>query len=199
MQDAYIMKSTANPLPTNRLQLMKILKNRVQPVAHTKRFLFISSVVLLPLFAVGCGAFGASVGDTDLLISQKGNLAWPVVGDVIEPFGEKVNPLYGTRVYNPGILISSPPSSEVKAVFDGEVMAVYTMPEFGRVVTISHGKYTSLYSNLSLLYVERGMNVSEGQLIGTSGTESEPKGQSVFFAIFDDGAETDPESWLVSR
>lgn len=128
--------------------------------------------------------------------ANKGALQWPAQGAIIESFGTIINPVYSTQSYNPGILISTTPSAAVSSVFQGEVNAVYTMPEFGRVITISHGEYTSLYGNLSIMYGEAGAKVEAGQLIGRSGTEAEPKGNAVFFAIFQNGSEVNPTTWL---
>ena len=128
--------------------------------------------------------------------ANKGSLPWPAEGAVIEAFGTIINPVYSTQSYNPGILISTTPSAAVSAVFAGEVNAVYTMPEFGRVITISHGEYTSLYGNLSIMYAAAGARVESGQLIGRSGTDNEPKGNAVFFAIFQNGSEVNPTTWL---
>lgn len=141
---------------------------------------------------------GSSINDSSSFYAQRGHLQWPAQGEITESFGKKINPVYSTESYNPGILISTASSTEVKSVYDGEVTAVYTMPEFGRVVTISHGEYTSLYGNLSSLHVEKGMKVAVGQVIGVSGTADEPKGEALFFAIFHEGAEADPEPWLAS-
>lgn len=132
-------------------------------------------------------------------MSNQGRLPWPAQGAVIEPFGEIVNPVYGTVTPNPGILISTKSSAEVNAVFDGEVIDIYPMPEFGRVITISHGEFTSLYGNLSLVYVEPGTEVRSGQLIGRAGTDAEPKGNAVFFGIFRNNLELDPQDWLMRR
>ncbi len=132
-------------------------------------------------------------------MANKGRLPWPAQGAVIEPFGEVVNPVYGTVTLNPGILISTTSSAEVNAVFEGEVIDIYPMPEFGRVITISHGEFTSLYGNLSLLYVTSGTKVRAGQLLGRSGTDAEPKGNAVFFGIFRNNAEVDPQQWLSRR
>ena len=128
--------------------------------------------------------------------ANKGTLQWPAEGAIIEAFGTIINPVYSTQSYNPGILISTTPSAAVSAIFQGEVNAVYTMPEFGRVITISHGEYTSLYGNLSIMYAADGATVEPGQLIGRSGTEAEPKGNAVFFAIFHNGSEVNPTTWL---
>ena len=70
------------------------------------------------------------------------------------------------------------------------------MPEFGQVIAISHGDYTSVYGNLSSWYVSEGTRVSAGEIIGVAGTKNEPRGEAVFFALFEDNVEVDPELWL---
>ena len=131
--------------------------------------------------------------------ANKGLLIWPAEGAIIEPFGTVINPVYSTETYNPGVVISTTESATVSSIFEGEVNAVYTMPDFGRVITVSHGDYTSLYGNLSLIYVDAGTQIQAGQLIGRSGTADEPKGNALFFAIFENGAEVNPLSWLRRR
>ena len=42
-------------------------------------------------------------------------------------------------------------------------------------------------------------NMEVGQLIGRSGTDAEPRGEAVFFAVFEDGTPRDPVGWLRPR
>lgn len=132
-------------------------------------------------------------------LASKGSMAWPAQGAVIEPFGEVVNPVYGTVTLNPWILISTGASAEVLSVFEGEVVDIYPMPEFGTVITVSHGDFTSLYGNMSIVYVTSGTEVRAGQLIGRAGTDAQPKGNAVLFGIFRNDVEVDPEEWLKRR
>ncbi|ARA95017.1 MAG: peptidase M23 [Bacteroidetes bacterium] len=128
---------------------------------------------------------------------NKGRLPWPSDGVVTEPFGDLVNPVYGTRTPNPGILIATRPNAQVRAVFDGQVVQVSVIPDFGTYVAIEHGEYLTVYSNFSLLYVTEGDRVRAGQIIGLAGTDNEPRGSGIFFALFqsDQGA-VDPRPWL---
>ena len=127
---------------------------------------------------------------------HRGKLPWPTEGVVQEPFGDLVNPVHNTVTSNPGVLIAASPSAEVRAIFEGEVTDVDVMPGYGTFLTISHGTHQSVYSNVSLLYVGRGDRVSTGQALGRSGTETEPKGASLFFALFEGGKAIDPLPWL---
>lgn len=137
--------------------------------------------------------------ETNTFHAQKGRLLWPVAGTIQEPFGEVINPDHGTRTNNLHVLIASEASSEVKAVSSGRVSTIDVMPEYGRFMLIEHGNYVTFYGNLSLFYASPGDTIKPGQIIGRSGTDAEPKGQTIFFGIFDNGKAVDPETWLKSQ
>lgn len=127
---------------------------------------------------------------------NRGRLPWPSRGVVSESFGNVVNPTYGTTTPNPGIVIETPASAEVRSVFEGQVIDVSILPEFGTYVVIEHGAYKSVYSNFSMTYVTEGDRVTAGQVVGRAGTDAEPKGKAVFFGLFKDGSPIDPRPWL---
>lgn len=133
---------------------------------------------------------------TGSFTDNRGRLPWPSRGVVREPFGDIVNPVYGTSTPNPGILIDTQPQAEVRSVFDGRVVDVDVMPDFGTIIVIQHGEYRTVYSNFSALYVNAGDFVTAGQMIGRAGTDNEPRGRSLFFAIFQNGQAIDPQPWL---
>ena len=71
---------------------------------------------------------------------------------------------------NPGITICTPqPGNNVKSVFDGEVVSVFNIGDT-KSVMIRHGKYFTVYSNLSSVSVSKGANVKTGQSIGKVGS-----------------------------
>ena len=132
-------------------------------------------------------------------MSNKGQLPWPTNGVVVEPYGEVVNPVHGTTTPNPGVLIATKPQTEVRSVFDGTVLSVSVIPEFGTYIAIGHGEYQSVYSNFSMIYVTEGTAVTAGQVIGRAGTDAEPKQAGIFFGLFKDGAPFNPMPWLRAR
>ena len=129
---------------------------------------------------------------------RKGSLPWPVnEGTISEQFGDRENPLYGTRIYNPGIQISTSPRNDVKAVHDGYVFAVRPMPGYGNTVFVNHGRFNTVYGNLSEVNVNRNTFLQEGDTIGKSGDENTLNGQVVFFMISEGSADHfDPEEWM---
>lgn len=132
-------------------------------------------------------------------LQNRGRLPWPTSGVVREPFGDIINPVYGTRTPNPGVIIETQASAEVRAIFDGQVIDVSLLPEYGTYVVVEHGEYKTVYSNFSMTYVAEGDRVRAGQVIGRAGTDAEPKGTAVFFALFKEGTPLDPLPWLSPR
>ncbi len=132
-------------------------------------------------------------------MNNKGRLPWPASGVVVDPYGGVVNPVHGTTTHNPCLLIATKPQAEIRSVFDGSVLSVSVIPEFGTYIAISHGEYQSVYSNFSMVYVAEGTAVTAGQVIGRAGTEAEPKQAGIFFGLFKDGVPFNPMPWLRSR
>ncbi|MDG5766783.1 peptidoglycan DD-metalloendopeptidase family protein [Balneolales bacterium ANBcel1] len=131
---------------------------------------------------------------------QKGRLPWPVASGVVSArFGNRVNPVYGTSINNPGIEILTDARSEVRSVHDGYVFAVQPIPGFGNCIFVKHGRYITVYGNLTEILVERNAFVEEGDVIGASGDENSLKGPSLFFMIREQSTNLDPETWFSSR
>ncbi len=130
----------------------------------------------------------------------KGDLPWPVNSGVVSArFGNRVNPVYGTRIDNPGIEILAEPRSEVSAVHDGYVFAVQPIPGFGNCIFVKHGRYITVYGNMTDITVGQNRFVQKGEVIGRSGDEDSLRGTSLFFMIRDHNTNLDPEVWISSR
>jgi septal ring factor EnvC (AmiA/AmiB activator) len=132
---------------------------------------------------------------------NKGDLPWPATGAITEGFGDRVDPVHGTTTFHPGILIATNPEEQVRAVFRGTVSGIDFVPGYGTYLVVRHGEYLSVYSNFSSLYVQQGDTVEAGQVLGLAGTDEEPRGAGVFFAVFDRSKSTsvDPMAWLSAR
>ena len=132
--------------------------------------------------------------------SLKGDLPWPVNSGVVSAkFGNRINPVYGTRIDNPGIEIVTEPRSEVQAVHEGYVFAVQPIPGFGNCIFVKHGRYITVYGNMSDVSVSRNSFVEKGEVIGRSGDDDSLNGNSLFFMIREQNTNLDPEIWISSR
>jgi septal ring factor EnvC (AmiA/AmiB activator) len=110
---------------------------------------------------------GAAIGRS--FETNRGRLPWPVDnGSVTERFGRNYHPtLSGVEWNNNGIDITCNRGSKVRAVFEGEVTTVFSVPGAGKVVIIKHGAYRTVYGNLAETFVSVGSKVSTKQAIGT--------------------------------
>ncbi|MDC1370701.1 peptidoglycan DD-metalloendopeptidase family protein [Flavobacteriales bacterium] len=111
---------------------------------------------------------------------NRGKLPWPVSrGTITKRYGKQRHSEISTAyIQNNGIDISTLKGSNVRAVFEGKVTSVFTIPGSGQTVIISHGAYRTVYSNLKSVKVEVGQSVKTKQEIGVllpdpSGTISE--------------------------
>jgi septal ring factor EnvC (AmiA/AmiB activator) len=95
---------------------------------------------------------------------------------------------------NPGVSIGTAIGGSVKAIFDGEVTRVNPMDD-KQVVFIKHGKYFTVYSNLSSANVQRGQTVKTGQVVGRAGANDDAQGE-VDLIIMKESNNVNPEQWL---
>ena len=126
---------------------------------------------------------------------NRGRLPWPVDnGFVSIPFGS--SKVGGLSMDNPGITISTPSSGgTVKAVFDGEVSSVSNLGD-GMMVMVRHGKYFSVYSNLSSSNVSKGSQIKTGQPIGRAGVADDGSGGQIDFLLMVESRNVNPEPWF---
>lgn len=130
----------------------------------------------------------------------KGKLPWPVESGVVSAkFGTIVHPVYKTKTTNYGIEIATEPKADVYAIHDGTVLVIVPIAGYGDVVIVNHGKYNSVYGNLSEVLVRKDMFIRAGDLIGKAGDENSPKGTAVFLMIKNDKENLNPEQWIVKK
>lgn len=133
--------------------------------------------------------------------SNKNKLPWPVLEGVITgKFGEHPHPaLKGIRINNNGIDITTSKDAGVRAVFDGEVTGIATMPGFGKVVVIRHGEYLSVYGNLREVNVKMGDKITTKQTIGVVDTDDTKSKTEVHLEIWKGTSVLNPELWLFKK
>jgi septal ring factor EnvC (AmiA/AmiB activator) len=128
--------------------------------------------------------------------NNRAKLPWPVdQGYVCEHYGPfKIEKIQGV---NPGITICTPqPGANVKAVFDGEVVSVFNIDDT-KSVMIRHGKYFTVYSNLTSVSVSKGSDVRTNQSIGkVAADEDDGAGGKLEFLLMQENKNLNPELWL---
>lgn len=94
-----------------------------------------------------------------------------------------------------GIFITGVPNSDVVASMEGVVKKIGYMRGYGRYVAISHeGRYVTVYSNLSGIFVKEGSRVSKGRVIGCLSSD-----RTLHFQIGHAGKPENPLKYLPAR
>jgi len=146
--------------------------------------------------------FESTTEETNVSINfenNRGRLPWPAdQGFVSTHFGRYQVP--GTKLWGdmPGIEISLPLGSNIKAVADGVVSAIFDLGS-GQTVVIRHGKYFTTYNNLSSAAVSKGQEIKAGKVLGKAAMGTNGDGQIIFMVTNDKNVNLDPKSWLKSR
>jgi septal ring factor EnvC (AmiA/AmiB activator) len=130
--------------------------------------------------------------------SNKGKLPWPVAKGVITiGFGEQEHPtIKGFMINNNGVEISAAKGQQARAVFEGIVTGVTTVPGIGKIVIIRHGDYLSVYSNLDEVLVKSGDKITLKQNIGTIAFNDDENRNVINFQIWKGQKILNPEDWL---
>lgn len=124
---------------------------------------------------------------------NKGSLPWPADGFILSHMGRNELP-GGIQYDNPGVSLGTAVGASVKAVFDGEVTLVNSMDD-KQIVYIKHGKYFTVYSNLSSANVQKGQTVRTGQVVGRAGANDDGQGE-VDLILMKENNNVNPEQWL---
>jgi len=133
--------------------------------------------------------------------ANKGRLIWPVErGRVTRPYGESRHPtLPNIKIKNSGIDIETTENAAVRAVFEGEVLAIQNVKGGGLAVSIRHGNYITVYYNIKNLKVEKGDPIFYKQQIGEVGKNAFTGKSIMKFRIQKNLTKLNPTTWILKR
>ena len=119
----------------------------------------------------------------------RGVLRWPTRGGISQRFGENGHT---------GIDIMGNPGDPVLSALGGTVtVAGRSEVGYGWRIEIDHGGWlSSLYGHLSVILVQVGDRVAQGQRIGAVGTTGVSTGPHLHFEVRQRGVATDPVGFL---
>jgi murein DD-endopeptidase MepM/ murein hydrolase activator NlpD len=125
-------------------------------------------------------------------------LPWPVDRGVIsESFGTHPHPvLKGITTNNNGINISAPAGASVKAIYDGEVTGVISIPGANMAVILKHGEYLTVYSNLASVSVSKGQKIHTGQVVGVADKDDSGNKSEAHLEIWKGKTKLNPAAWI---
>jgi len=181
--------------------LKKDVKKRKQVIGRLDRM--IAEVIRLEMEKSknASGDFELTPDGIKLSTNFQGNqkrLSWPVArGFVSSKFGLQSHPvLKGVKIENPGVDIQTQKNEVVRAVFEGEVSKIASIPGMnGIVIIIQHGEYRTVYANLRKSLVKMGDRVKAKDPIGEVFTDTDGVSE-VQFQVWRNFNKLDPLAWL---
>jgi murein hydrolase activator len=131
---------------------------------------------------------------------NRGGLPWPVEKGYISMHYGKVD-IGGVAYNNQSITFETQqPGGTVKSIFNGEVSGVSEEDDGTKTLFIRHGRYISIYANLSSVSVQKGQTIGTGQAVGRTGSSIEGTGRGQLeFMITKGSTIVNPEGWIRSR
>lgn len=129
--------------------------------------------------------------------ANKGRLPMPITGGymITQHYGvHNVDGLSGVQLDSKGINITGKPGAKARAIFDGEVSAVFSLGGYSNVL-VRHGSYISVYCNLASVSVSRGQKVSTKQTLGSVARDASGN-CTLHFQLRRETSKLNPESWL---
>ena len=127
--------------------------------------------------------------------SNKGRLPMPITGPyvIVGRYGQYAV-AKNVRLDNKGIDIRGKEGAKARAVFDGEVSAIFKYNGLSNVL-VRHGNYISVYCNLSSVSVAKGSKVKAKEEIGV--VQKDASGNAVLhFQLRKETTKLNPEVWL---
>jgi murein DD-endopeptidase MepM/ murein hydrolase activator NlpD len=122
-----------------------------------------------------------------------GRFIWPVSGTLTSPFCESRS----WESCHPGIDIAVPTGTPIRAADGGRVAIAGWVGGYGNYTCIQHtASLSTCYGHQSVLKVSVGQQVTQGQIIGLSGSTGHSTGPHVHFEVRINGAVTNPMNYL---
>lgn len=130
--------------------------------------------------------------------ANKGKLPWPVEQGVVTlGFGTQTHPVVKTtKIQSNGVTIATPDNAQVRAVFKGKVMQVFSFKGSNPGVLIQHGNFITSYSNLAAVYVKKGQTIEAKEVIGKVFTHPSSGKSELKFSVFQNTTPVNPKAWV---
>jgi len=129
--------------------------------------------------------------------SQRGRLSLPVSGELVGRFGKHKHPEFNSYTFNNGITISSSMNSDIRSVYEGEVIFAERFKGYGNMLIIDHGGgYFTLYAHTSRINKKVGSTVHKNDVVANVGDSDSPNGAQLYFEIRYQGKPIDPGPWF---
>jgi murein DD-endopeptidase MepM/ murein hydrolase activator NlpD len=109
-------------------------------------------------------------------------------------FGYRIDPVYKTVKFHPGLDFSAPQGTPIYATAEGTVQTAGNLGNgYGNHIVIQHGySYSTLYGHMSRINAKRGQRVKRGEVIGYVGSTGKSTGSHLHYEVFKGRKRLDP-------
>ena len=130
---------------------------------------------------------------TGAFIAARGNIPFPVKGNIIKKFGEMTD----SGLSSKGITIKTRPNAQVISPYDGTVLFAGPFRGYGELLIIEHGDgYHTLLAGIGRLDTSVGQSLLAGEPVGIMVADSNP---SLYIEIRKNGQPVNPSTWLTNK
>ncbi len=128
--------------------------------------------------------------------NNRGRLPVPITGQymIAAHYAQNISGTKNVTLQNKGTNYVGKSGARARAVFDGEVSAVFSMNGLKNVL-VRHGSYISVYCNLSSVIVTKGQKVKARDLLGTVADDGTGN-YLLHFQLRKETATLNPELWV---
>ena len=115
-------------------------------------------------------------------------------------YGWRIDPFNGSKAFHEGLDFSANAGAPIFAAAGGIVSAAETMPDYGKIVIVSHGSgLETRYAHTSKILVKVGDRVEKGQVVALVGNTGRSTGPHLHYEIRLNGNALDPRKYLNAR
>lgn len=109
-------------------------------------------------------------------------------------FGYRIDPIYKTTKFHPGLDFAAPQGTPIYATADGNVSTAGNSGNgYGNHVIINHGYgYETLYGHMVRIKTKNGQAVKRGEVIGWVGSTGKSTGPHLHYEVHKNGQKIDP-------
>ena len=117
-------------------------------------------------------------------MESSNRMAVPLRGMVTSPFGYRIHPIYGTRLFHNGVDIAAESGTPIVSALEGRVETAEYSDSYGNYVVVDHGNgLSTLYAHCSRLQVQVGQRVQKGETVALVGSTGMSTGPHLHFEV----------------